>query len=145
MPSLSSINKQIGNVNEQIVTNNNLIQEKREELRRLKEAQSELISTKNELLDEDYICEEPEFTIKTFHGDNSNSHDAYRRVHIKESFREISVTQIMDAIAKMQEKINELSGEIDDIGQDNRDLGIRQVNLYEQREEEMKADSGGNN
>lgn len=144
MASLSSINTQIGNVNEQIATNNDLIQEKREELRRLKEAQSELISTKHDFLGEEDICEEPEFTMKTFHGDNSNTHDAYRRVHIKESFREISVTQIMDAIAKMQEKINELSGEIDDIGQDNRDLGIRQVNLYEQREEEMQTSSGGN-
>lgn len=109
----SSIRTQLAAVNEQIADLRLLLEEKKEELRRLKEAQSDLISNKNDFQSEEEICLEPEFSTKTFHGRNAEKFDGYRRITLKETFREIPVTQIANAIADMQVKINELVEEIE--------------------------------
>jgi len=89
------------------------------------------------------ICLEPEFSSKTFHGNNSNNYDTYRRIQLKEGFKEIPVTQIMDAMAKMQEKVNELSDEVSEIKDEISGLEDRQDSLREQRAE-IKSSNEGN-
>lgn len=86
---------------------------------------------------------EPEFSSKTFHGNNSNNYDTYRRIQLKEGFKEIPVTQIMDAMAKMQEKVNELSDEVSEIKDEISGLEDRQDSLREQRAE-IKSSNEGN-
>lgn len=96
--------------------------EKEEQIERLKEAQADLIDIRNEFFDEIKICEEPAFSSKTFYGDNSTIYDRYRNEILKDDFKDVSNTQTMNAIAKMQEKINELSTEKNEITDDINNL-----------------------
>lgn len=141
--SLASIDRQLERVGSQISGLNDEIEEKEEKLRRLKKAQSELISVKHDFFGEIEICLEPEFSTNTFHGDNSENYDAYRRMDLHESFREVSADQMMDAMAKMQEKINELREEIDDMEDEISGLQDRQDGLQEQRANEIEKDKEG--
>ena len=143
MVSLASINTQLANVEAQIAEVKLKLEEKEEELRRMKEAQGDLISNKNDFFGEVEICLEPEFSTKTFHGQNADDFDAYRRIILKESFREIPVKQIGDAIAKMQEKINELIEEIEALEAEIEALEARRSALLARRTEASTNSSGG--
>src|SRR5699024_461249 len=133
MVSLASINTQLANAEAQIAEVKLKLEEKEEELRRTKEAQGDVISNKNDFLGEEEICLEPEFSMKTCHGQNADDFDDFRGNVLKESFREIPVTQIMDAIAKMQEKINELIEEIEALEAEIASLEARRLSLLASR------------
>lgn len=117
MDKLEIIRRNIAQADSKIFTLGSDLSIKQEMINRLKEAQAKLIDVKNDFFGEIDICLEPEFSLKTFHGNNSDNYDAYRRIDLKGSFKEVSNTQTMNAIAKMQEKINQLSEEENDIKQ----------------------------
>lgn len=80
MSSLSSVNRQLDNVEEQIAEAELKLAEKEDELERLKEAQNDLITNKNGFSGEEEICLEPEFSLKTFNGLKADSYDTFREL-----------------------------------------------------------------
>lgn len=112
MSILDSTNAQLTVIEQQIGTVKLKLEKKREDLRRMKLAQEQLIGVRNDYNSKKDICLEPDFTIKTFYGRNANEFNSFRENELKASFVSISNNKTMDVIAKMMEKINDLQNEI---------------------------------
>ena len=89
------------------------LEEKKEELRRLQDALSELGANKSDFISKEGICLEPEFSLKTFHGENADDFDDFREGELKVSFLAIPNEQITDAEGKISDKIAEVEAEIE--------------------------------
>lgn len=138
MGRIASINTQIANIDMKMDSLFSEIEDKQEKKMRLKEAQTELIALRKDFFGQRNMCLEPEFSSKTFHGNQSDNYHTYRRMQLKESFKDISNTQILDALAKLQEKINELQDEVIGIVDEHNDLYHRKNTLEDAREAERK-------
>jgi len=82
---------QLAAVRSQISDAKMKLEEKREELKRLQDALSELTANKSDFISKEGICLEPGFSLKTFHGENA------------------------DAEGKISDKIEEVEAEIESL------------------------------
>ncbi|TXL66721.1 DUF5082 domain-containing protein [Cerasibacillus terrae] len=113
MLPLASIIAQIGAADQQIAMTKLKLEEKKEELRRLKAARTELATVKSDFLSKKRICLEPNFTSKTFHGENSNTYDDFREGELEVSFETIPNDQVTTVDARMMRKAIAIEKEIE--------------------------------
>ncbi|WP_106496235.1 YwqH-like family protein [Lentibacillus sp. Marseille-P4043] len=88
------------------------LNEKREELRRLKKALSELGMNKSDFMESKGMCLKPEITAKTFHGENADDLDGFREDGLQASFVAIHNEQISAAEGKISARIAIVKQEI---------------------------------
>lgn len=92
------------------------IDEKKEELRKLEKALTNLGQKKSDFIDEKNICSKPKLTLKTLNGDNGEEVTDYRLETLEVHFLFIPENQISEAEEEIESKIKEVEAEIKSLG-----------------------------
>ncbi|MCW1928788.1 YwqH-like family protein [Bhargavaea beijingensis] len=89
-----------------------LVEEKRQQVRRLNSCRGELQGKQGEFQQSEPKCMEPELTPKTWHGNLAKAFDEIRQIGIKTPYRDVSGPQFDAAYAAISVKITKLEAEI---------------------------------
>ena len=128
--SFSYINAQISSVQSTLHALNQELAEKEEQLRRLKEAQSELSDCQGDFQRNEHLYLEPDLTPKTWWGQKQNEYDNIREGEIKDNYVEVYGIQIANALGKMTEKITEITLKIEQLKASIQSAQSRLSSLY---------------
>lgn len=108
---LYNISSQLIQLLHSILVANQRLGEKKEEIRRLKKALSDLRQNKSDFIKMERICIEPELTAKTLHGDHGFKLESFRRNELLVSFAAIPNEQISAAENAINTKLQEVQEE----------------------------------
>ncbi|KZE38549.1 hypothetical protein AV656_06480 [Bhargavaea cecembensis] len=89
-----------------------LMEEKRQQIRRLNSCRGELQGKQGEFQQNELKCMEPELTPKTWHGNLASAFDEIRETGIKTPYQDVSGPQFDAAYTAISVKIGELEAEI---------------------------------
>lgn len=135
MFELATINRFL-NIAQNNVTSAQLkIDEKKEELRKLESALTNLGQKKSDFIDEKSICSKPKLTSKTLNGDNADKVTDYRAETLEAHFLSIPENQISEAEEKVESKIEEVEEEIKSLGESITSEKSRITNLSNRKRE----------
>jgi len=135
MLDLASINTYLREIDSRIGSYQMQIYEKEEQLSKLDEALMDLGNNKRDFIEKKEICIDPEFSRKTFHGENSNDIHEFRDGVMQVNFQSIPERQISDAQDAMIEKIKEIAEEIQSIQGDIETQESRREHYLAQKRE----------
>src|SRR5690625_563060 len=99
------------------------ISQKRENLDRLEKAMTKLELAKSDFCDAEEGCSKPEFTPKSFHGDQAKGVTSLKVEELRPSFAMISEEQITRIAEKIREQIRLLQEQIGSLGKIGRASG----------------------
>ncbi|WP_088052492.1 YwqH-like family protein [Virgibacillus dakarensis] len=109
---MSAVGAQLAAIQSLISAYRLRLSEKQEELKRLQRALSELGMNKSDFIESKGICLKPEFTAKTFHGENAEDLDGFRADGLQASFVAVPNEQISAAEGKISDQIAIVEKEI---------------------------------
>jgi len=137
MGSLYSINRRIANVDASISSAYDRMYERSEQLGRMRTAKSEFTGVRTDFLQERSQCTEPEFTASTFHGEQANKINNFRKDYIEESFFEIINDQMLEILSQINDEIDRLSDEVIELNDRITSLKNDRSTLIARRESEL--------
>lgn len=137
MSSLYSINRRLANIDHSLSMAHNRMNEKAEQLGRMRAAKDDLAAVQSEFLSEKSQCTEPEFASNTFYGEQANKIDNFRINHVEESFQAIANDQMTEVLSQMLEEINRLNDEVIALNNTITSLNNSRSTLLAQRESEL--------
>ncbi|MBP1970606.1 prefoldin subunit 5 [Virgibacillus natechei] len=132
---LYSINTELKEVKRLVGSYQFQISNKREDLDRLERALTELELTKGDYYETEDECSKPEFTPKTFHGDQAKGLTSLKEEELRPSFALISEEQITKAVEKIREQIKLLQEQIGNLGSSITSLESQQRSLNARKQE----------
>lgn len=133
MLDLYSLNTELMVLQRLISADNLRLAEKKEDLKRLKEALSDLKSNKSDFTDNKEICLNPEFTSQTLHGDNEEDLDDFKESELQVVFVAIPNEQINDASGKLSYQIDTVQEEMAAIESSISSLQTQHMDLTVQK------------
>jgi|GEM_PF-2026122 len=140
MMSLHSINAQIRSVQNSIYHLNGQLEAKKEELRRLRQAQSDLSECKNDFQKNERLCTQPNLTPKTWNGYLADNYDSFRERDLLASYKDIYHSQLASVLSDISSKMGEINGTIEELKTSIQSCEQRLSSLYEARSRALEDD-----
>lgn len=135
MSSLASINTQLLEVERHMNAANLRLDEKRKKLERLGSALAKLDASKSDYFDNYGLCLEPEFSPKTFHGNNADDLDTLKSDELLVSYVALYYGQINEVKETIDDKVEELTQDIATLESSISSLETQHANLKEEKRE----------
>src|SRR5699024_10069831 len=134
---ISFLNTQIATLQASIYSMNVQLNQKREELERLKTAFSELMDYQNDFHQNELVCSKPELSRMVWYGQLASDFSSFRDDDLHSSYRIIINEQFTGAITILKEKIKEIQQAIDTLNEQVFSTQSNLNNFNEQKRKEL--------
>jgi len=132
------IDSQISTVQWTINSLNVRLQEKQENLTRLKQALSRLLNCEGEFHYNRGVCLDPSLSKKTWNGSMANDFDVFKQRELQGSYHTIKDRDLQTVISKVEAEIVKIKQEIFSLESSQASQRSRMNDLYSQRRRELQ-------
>lgn len=131
------VDSQISSVQWTINSLNVQLQNKQENLARLKHALSQLLNSEGEFHYNRSICLEPSLSKKTWNGNMANEFDLFKQRELQGSYQTIKEVDLQTVISRVEAEIEKIKQEIFSLESSRVSQQSRLNDLYSQRRREL--------
>lgn len=133
--AIFQLNSQISSVQWTINSVNARLQQKQEELARLKKAMLQLLDCSDEFLHNKGVCLDPSLSKNTWSGNMANDFKTFKQNELQDSYLSIEEKELQTVISEVETKIAQIKQEILSL---ENNLSSEQERLNSLREQKRK-------
>lgn len=131
------LDSQISGVQWTINVINAQLQQKQEDLTRLKKALSQLLDCSDEFRCNKGVCLDPSLSKKTWSGRMANDFEGFKQKELQGSYQSIEQRDLQTVISRVESEIEQIKQEILSLENDRSSQQARLHDLYDQRRREL--------